>query len=63
VVGEKGISFAQRFRVSLRLGGDVGWFVLVASRGLSSGLKHGGRQMLGPNSRRLSGPRHRGLEV
>jgi hypothetical protein len=32
------------------LGGAIGWFVLVASSGLSSGLDHGGCQMLGLSS-------------
>jgi hypothetical protein len=36
----KGFSFGRRFGVSIRLGGDVGWFILVASLGLSSSLEH-----------------------
>jgi hypothetical protein len=59
---ERGYGFGQRFRVGLSLGGDVGWFVWVASSGLSSGLDQGGRQMLGPNSRRLLGPKHEGMD-
>jgi hypothetical protein len=62
VDGEKGFGFGQWFGVSLRPGGDVGWLILVASRGLSSELEHGGRQLLGPNSWGLSGPRHKGME-
>jgi hypothetical protein len=50
VDGEKGFGFGRRFGVRLRLGRDVSWFILVASQGLSSGLEHGGCQMLGPNS-------------
>jgi hypothetical protein len=42
-----GFGFDRRFVWSLRLGGDVGWFFSVASSGLSSGLEHSGRQMLG----------------
>jgi hypothetical protein len=42
--------FDRRFVLSLRLGGDVGWFFSVAFSGLSSGLDHSGHQMLGSNS-------------
>jgi hypothetical protein len=56
VVGEK--CFGRRFEVSLCLGEVVGWLVLVPLRGLSSSLTHGGRQMLGLNSRRLLIPEH-----
>jgi hypothetical protein len=61
VDGEKGFGFGRRFGVSLRLGGDAGWFIFVASSGLSSGLEHGGCQILGPNSRRLLSPKHGGM--
>jgi hypothetical protein len=40
------------------VGGDVGWFILVASSGLPLGLNHGGRQMLGSNSHGLLDPEH-----
>jgi hypothetical protein len=53
-----GFGFHQRFVWSLRLGEDIGWFFLVASSGLSSGLEHGGRQMLGLNNRGLLDPEH-----
>jgi hypothetical protein len=53
-----GFGFDQRFDWSLRLGGDVGWFFLVASLGLSSGLDNIGRQMLGSNIRGLLDPEH-----
>jgi hypothetical protein len=33
--------------VSLRLDGDVGWFILVVLLGLCSSLEHGGCQILG----------------
>jgi hypothetical protein len=39
--------FDRMFGVSLCSGGDVGWFIAVASSGLSLGLEHGGRQMMG----------------
>jgi hypothetical protein len=42
--------FGRRFGVSLRLDKDVGWSVLVALSGLSSGLEHGGHKILGLNS-------------
>jgi hypothetical protein len=45
------IGFGQRLGVDLHLGGDVGWFIAVALSGLFSGLKQGGRQMLGLTSR------------
>jgi hypothetical protein len=48
VAGEK--CFGWWFQVSFRPGGDIGWLVLVALQGLSSGLTHGGHQMLGLNS-------------
>jgi hypothetical protein len=51
VDGERGFGFGQRFVVSLRLGGDIGWFILVASSGLPWGLEHSGCQTLGLNSR------------
>jgi hypothetical protein len=62
VVGEKGVGFGRRVGVSLRLGGAIGWFVLVASSGLSSGLEYGGCQMLGLSSRRQLNPRHEAIE-
>jgi hypothetical protein len=46
-----GFGFDRRFGVSLRLGEDVGWFILVASSGWFAGLEHGGGQMLGLNGR------------
>jgi hypothetical protein len=46
VDGEEGFGFGRTFVVCLRLGGDVDWFILVASSGLSSGLEHGRCQML-----------------
>jgi hypothetical protein len=39
--------------MGLRLDANVGWFFSVASSGLSSGLEHDGRQMLGSNDRGL----------
>jgi hypothetical protein len=56
VDGEKGFSFGRKFVVSLRLGGDTRWFILVASLGLSSGLEHGGHQILGLNSQSYVAP-------
>jgi hypothetical protein len=53
-----GFGFGRRFDWSLRLGGDVDWFFSMASSRLSSALDHGGRQMLGSNSRRLPDPKH-----
>jgi hypothetical protein len=41
-----GFGFDQRFGVNLCLDEDIGWFVLVTSSGLSSGLDHGGCQIL-----------------
>jgi hypothetical protein len=58
VVGGK--CFGRWFEVGLHLGGDIGWLLLVVLRGLSSGLTHGGHQMLGLNSRRLLSPEHEG---
>jgi hypothetical protein len=49
VDGGKGFGFGWRFGVNLRLGGGGGQFILVALSGLSSGLEHGGHQMLGLN--------------
>jgi hypothetical protein len=40
-----GFDFGQMFGVSLRLNEDVGYPVLVALSGLSSGLEHDGHQM------------------
>jgi hypothetical protein len=40
---EKGFGFGRRFQVSLHLDGDADWFILVASRGLSSSSEHSGR--------------------
>jgi hypothetical protein len=57
-----GFGFDQRFGWCLHLGGDVGWFILVALSGLPSGLEHGGCQMLGSNSRGLLNPEH-GVKV
>jgi hypothetical protein len=57
-----GFGFDRMFVWSLRLGGDVGWLILVASSGLASGLDHGGHQMLGSNSRSLLDPKH-GVKV
>jgi hypothetical protein len=45
-----GFGFDQMYEWSLHLGGDIGWFVLVASSGSPSGLEHIGHQMLGSNS-------------
>jgi hypothetical protein len=45
---------------SIRLDGDVGWVIWMASLGLPLGLEHGGRQMLRSNSRGLLDPEHRG---
>jgi hypothetical protein len=60
-VGGGGLDcFGWRFGVSLRLDGDVGWFILVTLSGLSSCLEHGGHQMLGSSNRRLPDPEHRG---
>jgi hypothetical protein len=56
VVGEK--YFGRWFEVSLRLDGDVGWLILVALRGLSLSLTHGGSQVLELNSRRLLSHEH-----
>jgi hypothetical protein len=53
-----GFGFGRRFDWSLRLGGDIGWFFSMASLGLSSGLEHGGHQMLESNSRGLLDPEH-----
>jgi hypothetical protein len=53
-----GFGFYWRFVWSLRLGGDVGWFIFVASSRLPSSLDHSGRQMLGSNSRGLHHPKH-----
>jgi hypothetical protein len=55
-----GFGIDRRFEWSLRLGGDVGWFVFVALSGLPSGLEHGGHQMLGSNSQGLLDPKHGG---
>jgi hypothetical protein len=55
-----GFDFDRRFEWSLRLGGDVGWFILVASSGLPSGLEHVGLKILGSNSRGLFDPERRG---
>jgi hypothetical protein len=52
--------FGWRLGVGLRLDGGVGWFIEVALTRLSLSLEHGGRQMLGPNSQRLSSPKHEG---
>jgi hypothetical protein len=46
--------------VGIRLDGGVGWFIEVALSRSSSSLEHGGRQMLGLNSRGLSSPKHEG---
>jgi hypothetical protein len=54
-----GFGFDRRFVWSLRLGGDVGWFVLLVLLGSPSGLDHGGHQMLGSNSQGLLDPEHR----
>jgi hypothetical protein len=54
VVGEK--CFGRWFEVSFHPDGDVGWLILVALRGLSSCLDHGGHQMLGLYIRRLFSP-------
>jgi hypothetical protein len=43
----------RSFGVSIRLDGDVGWFVLVALSVSSSCLDHGGCQMLGSNNQML----------
>jgi hypothetical protein len=61
VDGEKGFGFGRRFGVNLHLDGDSSWFILVALSVLSLGLEHSERQMLKPNSRRLSGPKHKGM--
>jgi hypothetical protein len=45
------VGFWRRLGVDLRLGGDVGWFVVVALSGLFLSLEHGGCQILGLNSR------------
>jgi hypothetical protein len=42
-----GVGYWWILSVVLRLGASVGSFSLVASTGLSSSLRHGGRQMLG----------------
>jgi hypothetical protein len=57
-----GFGFDGRFGISLHLGGDVDWFVLVASSMLSSSLEHDGRQMLGSNNRGLPDPEHSGKD-
>jgi hypothetical protein len=44
--------------MGLHLDANVGWFFSVASSGLSSGSEHGGRQMLGSDSRGLLNPKH-----
>jgi hypothetical protein len=44
--------------MGLRLDANVVWFFSVASSGLSSGSEHGGRQMLGSDSRVLLDPKH-----
>jgi hypothetical protein len=44
--------------MGLRLDANVGWFFSVASLGLSSGLKHGVRQMFGSDSQELLDPEH-----
>jgi hypothetical protein len=59
MIGGKGVDFDQSLQVSLRLGLVTGGIVWVASSGLSSGLKHGGHQMLRSNSQRLLDPEHR----
>jgi hypothetical protein len=61
VDGEKGFGFGRRFGVNLHLDGDASWFILVALSVLSLGLEHSECQMLKPNSRRLSGPKHKGM--
>jgi hypothetical protein len=58
VVGGK--CFDRWFEVGLHPGGDVGWLILVALPGLSSGLTHGGHQILELNSPRLLSPEHKG---
>jgi hypothetical protein len=55
-----GFGFDQMYEWSLHLGGDDGWFILVASSGSPSGLEHSGHQMLGSNSRGLLDPKHGG---
>jgi hypothetical protein len=54
-----GFGFDRRVEWSLRLGGDIGWFVLMVSSGLPSGLEHAGHQILGSNSQGLLDPEHR----
>jgi hypothetical protein len=44
--------------VGLRLDANVGWFFLVTSLGLSSGLEHIGHQILRSDSRGLLDPEH-----
>jgi hypothetical protein len=51
-----GFGSGWRFGVSLHLGRDVGWFILVASSGLFSGLEHGGCQILRLNSQSYVAP-------
>jgi hypothetical protein len=53
-----GFGFDRRFEWNLRQGGDIGWFVLVASSGLPSGFQHGGHQILGSNSQGPLNPEH-----
>jgi hypothetical protein len=53
-----GFDFDWRFVWNLHLGKDIGLFFSVASSGLSSGLEHGGRQMLRSNSQGLLDREH-----
>jgi hypothetical protein len=53
-----GFGFDRRFVWSLRPCGDVFLFFTGASSGLFSVLEHGGRQMLGSNSRELLNLKH-----
>jgi hypothetical protein len=61
-VGGPLIGFVRKFGVNLRLDGGASSVLLVTQSGQSSGLTHGGCQMLGSNSRRLPNPEHGGKD-
>jgi hypothetical protein len=51
-MGGEGVDgFGWKLGVDLRRDGDVGWFIMMALSGLFLGIQHGGRQILGLNSR------------
>jgi hypothetical protein len=51
-MGGEGVDgFGWKLGVDLRGDGDVGWFIMMALSGLFLGIQHGGRQILGLNSR------------